>query len=89
MWQRTHKPQVMVVFGTAEPSRENAKASLEFMLRSELKRSSSVLELSPLTQAELDAQKGKIQHMGPGIITSPLADKYNVDYIVVAKVLSE
>ena len=84
-----HKPQVMLVFDTAEPSLENAKASLEFMLRSELKRSSSALELSPLTQAELDAQKEKIQHMGPGIMKSQLADKYNVDYIVEAKVLSE
>jgi hypothetical protein len=59
------------------------------MLRSELAKRSASLELSPLTQAELDAQKERIQHMGPGIIKSQLADKYNVDYIVEAKVLSE
>jgi hypothetical protein len=83
-----HSPKVMLVFGATGTSLENAKASLEFALRSELQKHAS-LELSPLTQAELDDQKKKIQGMGAGIAKSQLADKYNVDYLIEAKVLSK
>jgi hypothetical protein len=82
-----HRPKAMLVFGATEASLENTKASLEFALRSELQKHSS-LELSPLTQAELDEQKKRIQGMGAGIAKSQLADKYNVDYMIEANVLS-
>jgi len=83
-----HSPKVILVFGATGTSLENAKASLEFALRSELQKRTSI-ELSPLTQAELDDQKKKIQGMGAGIAKSQLADKYNVDYLIEAEVLSK
>jgi hypothetical protein len=82
-----HKPKLMLAFDTTGPQLENARASLEFMLRSELQKRS--LELSSLTQAELEEQRKTIQNLGMGAAKTQLTDKFNVDYIVKATLLSE
>jgi hypothetical protein len=81
-------PKIMLAVEAGDTHVEDAKESLDFALRSELAKHSS-LELSPLTQSDLDEQRKAIQRLGEGIAKSQLEDKYNVDYIVKVKILSD